>query len=497
MNTTDFDRFFLNDSEAGIQSFQHIIVETKQLLSKFYKGNSDAFNGVLPAEIEKEINELTLTSSDGEKPVTVLNDVLEKIVRNSIHVSHPTSMGHLHCPPLIPAIAAEMIIGTLNQSMDSWDQSSTATYLEERLIKWVSNKLALPSSADGTFTSGGTQSNYMGLLLARDFFCNKRWGWNVKAQGLPPESHKLRILCSEDAHFTVKKSAFQLGLGEQAVVTIETDECKKLNTAKLMEEIERLKSGGLIPMCVVATAGTTDFGSIDPIQEVAAIAQNHGLWLHVDAAYGGALLLSKKHFHKLAGIEQADSITIDFHKQFYQPISCGAFFVKDRANFKYIAHHADYLNPENDEEDGLVHLVSKSVQTTRRFDALKLFMSLRIVGEKNFANMIDYTLHLAKQAAGVMDQHPQIEVCNIKPEINAIVFRFNDAASDSLNELNTYIYKKILYTGTALVAKTKVKDEVFLKFTLLNPRTTIVDIEDILHSISQFAAEYENRGITQ
>ncbi|MBH0172253.1 aspartate aminotransferase family protein [Fictibacillus sp. 23RED33] len=497
MNTTDFDRFFLNDSGAGIQSFQQTILETQHLLSGFYKDNSDAYNGLFPTEIETEINELSLTSSDGEEPLTVLKDVMEKIVRNSIHVSHPTSMGHLHCPPLIPAIAAELIIGALNQSMDSWDQSSTATYLEERLIKWVSNKLILSSSADGTFTSGGTQSNYMGLLLARDFFCDKRWGWNVKVHGLPPESHKLRILCSEDAHFTVKKSAFQLGLGEQAVVTVETDEHKKMNTAKLREEIERLRSGGLVPMCIVATAGTTDFGSIDPIQEVAAIAQNHGLWLHVDAAYGGALLLSKKHFHKLTGIERADSITIDFHKQFYQPISCGAFFVKDRANFKYIAHHADYLNPENDEQDGLVHLVSKSVQTTRRFDALKLFMSLRIVGEKNFASMIDYTLHLANQAAGVMDQNPQIEVCNVNPEINAIVFRYTDAATDSLDELNTYIYKKILHTRTALVAKTKVKDEVFLKFTLLNPRTTIVDIEDILHSITQFAAEYENRGITQ
>ncbi|MQR97309.1 pyridoxal phosphate-dependent decarboxylase family protein [Fictibacillus phosphorivorans] len=497
MNTTDFDRFFLNDSEAGIQNFQQIILETKALLSGFYKNNSDVYTGVFPTEIEKEINELTLTSEEGEEAASVLNDVLEKVVRNSIHVSHPTSMGHLHCPPLISSIAAELIIGTLNQSMDSWDQSSTATYLEERLIKWVSNKLALPSSADGTFTSGGTQSNYMGLLLARDFFCDKRWNWNVKAQGLPAESHKLRILCSEDAHFTVKKSAFQLGLGEQAVITVETDKHKKMNPATLVQEIQRLKSGGLIPMCVVATAGTTDFGSIDPIPEIAEIAQNNGLWLHVDAAYGGALLLSKKHFHKLAGIEQADSITIDFHKQFYQPISCGAFFVREKTNFHYIAHHADYLNPENDEEDGLVHLVSKSVQTTRRFDALKLFMSLRIVGEKNFENMIDYTLHLAKQAAGVMDKKPQIEVCNIQPEINAIVFRYSDAPPGSLNELNTYIYKRILHSGTALVAKTKVKGEVFLKFTLLNPRTTIVDIEDILHTISQFALEYENRGITQ
>jgi L-2,4-diaminobutyrate decarboxylase len=497
MNTTDFDRFFLNNSEAGMQSFQHIVFETQHLLSRFYQNNTDAYNGKLPQDIEKEILTMPLASKEGDDPFIVLKDVQEWIVKNSIHVSHPTSIGHLHCPPLVPAIAAELIIGALNQSMDSWDQSSAATYLEERLINWVNEKLDLPKTADGTFTSGGTQSNYMGLLLARDHFCDKEWYWNVKVEGLPPEAHKMRILCSEDAHFTVKKSAFQLGLGEQAVVTIKTDHNKKMNSDVLVTEIKRLKSEGLFPMCVVATAGTTDFGSIDPILDIAEIAQSHNLWLHVDAAYGGALMLSEKYFNRLAGIAQADSITIDFHKQFYQPISCGAFFVKNKENFRYVAHHADYLNPENDEVDGLVHLVSKSVQTTRRFDALKLFMSLRIIGEKNFASMIDYTLHLADQTVKVISQKEKFEVCNKNPEINAVVFRYKNDNHETWNELNTFIYKKLLHTGTALVAKTKVKGQTFLKFTLLNPRTTIVDIEDILHSISQFAAEYENRGITQ
>ncbi|GGB64333.1 pyridoxal phosphate-dependent decarboxylase family protein [Fictibacillus barbaricus] len=496
MNTTDFDRFFLN-SPAGNENFQQIVLETQQLISEFYKTNSDAFSGELPEVIEQEIDALPIRSKEGDDFLVVLDDVQKRIVKNSIHVSHPTSIGHLHCPPLIPAIAAELIIATLNQSMDSWDQSSTATFLEERLINWVGEKLTLPLSSDGTFTSGGTQSNYMGLLLARDWFCDKHWNWNVKQQGLPPEFHRLRILCSESAHFTVKKSAFQLGLGEQSVITVPTDINHKMNTAILAEEIERLKAGGFIPMCVVATAGTTDFGSIDPILETAAITDEHGLWLHVDAAYGGALMLSETHFNKLEGINRADSITIDFHKQFYQPISCGAFFVKDKKNFRYLTHHADYLNPEDDEEVGLVHLVNKSIQTTRRFDALKLFMSLRMVGEKNFACMIDYTVQLAKQAAEVMAHLENIQVCNTIPEINAVVFRYTDNTEENLDEKNTFIYKKLIHTGTALIAKTRVKDQVYLKFTLLNPRTTIVDIEDILHSISQFAAEYEDRGITQ
>jgi L-2,4-diaminobutyrate decarboxylase len=497
MITTDFDRFFLNTSKEGIQSFQHILLETQELLTHFYQNNRQGFNGKLPSEIEKEIKELPLVSAKGDAPFKVLEDVFQTVIPNSIHVSHPTSMAHLHCPPLIPAIAAELIIATLNQSMDSWDQSSAATYLEEELVGWLRQKLGYSSEADGTFTSGGTQSNYMGLLLARDHFCHKQWNWNVKKQGLPPETHKLRILCSEEAHFTVKKSASQLGLGEKAVVTIPTDDQKRMDVQLLTNKIERLKAEGFIPMCVVATLGTTDFGSLEPIKEIASVARDQSIWLHVDAAYGGALILSRNHQGKLEGIEHADSITIDFHKLFYQPISCGAFLVKNKEHFRYVSYHSDYLNPLNDEEEGLVHLVTKSVQTTRRFDALKLYMSLRIVGEQAFSNMIDYTIQLAAQTVQVMEQNGNIEVCNRKPELNAVVFRYRKGRMESLNELNTFIYKRLIHSGTALVAKTKVGNCVFLKMTLLNPQTTIVDIKEILAKLLQFANEYESRMVNQ
>jgi L-2,4-diaminobutyrate decarboxylase len=497
MITADFDRFFLNNSKEGIQSFQHILLETQHLLTNFYQNNRHSYNGKLPSEIEKEIKDLPLFSAKGDGAFRVLEDVFQTVVSNSIHVSHPTSMAHLHCPPLIPAIAAELIIASLNQSMDSWDQSSAATYLEEELVGWLRQKLGYSPEADGTFTSGGTQSNYMGLLLARDHFCHKHWNWDVKKKGLPPDIHKVRILCSEEAHFTVKKSASQLGLGEQAVVTIPTDGQKKMDVRCLTAKIESLKEEGFIPICVVATLGTTDFGSLDPIQEMASVVNEHNLWLHVDAAYGGALILSKNHQGKLKGIENADSITIDFHKLFYQPISCGAFFVKNKEYFRYVTYHSDYLNPLNDEEEGLVHLVTKSVQTTRRFDALKLYMSLRMVGEHAFSNMIDYTIQLATQTVQVMEQEGNIEVCNRKPELNAIVFRYGKGSIEILNELNTFIYKRLLHTGTALVAKTKVQNCVFLKMTLLNPQTTIEDIEDILTKLSQFANEYESRMMTQ
>jgi L-2,4-diaminobutyrate decarboxylase len=483
-----FKHYFLSQDAESQNSFQRILSEVQSLLSEFYRMQPKVFNGKQAEEIEKEIALLANSSQNGESASIVLEEVFERVVSNSIHVSHPGSMAHLHCPPMIPAIAAELIIAVLNQSMDSWDQSSAATYLEEKMVKWLAEKLSLASSADGTFTSGGTQSNYMGLLLARDHFCQTKWNWDVKKLGLPSEGHKLRILCSEKAHFTVSKSASQLGLGEQAVVKIKSDANMRMCVSSLRKEIEHLKESGYYPMCIAATFGTTDFGSLDPIGELADAAAENGIWLHVDAAYGGALILSETHRGKLAGIEKADSVSIDFHKMFYQPISCGAFFVKNKSSLQFLTYHADYLNPE---EEDLDHLVNKSVQTTRRFDALKLYMSLRVVGERNFSRMIDHTIELAKQCACWLQEIPGIQVAQPDPEMNAIVFRFMDEHDP--DGLNLHIYKKLLHSGDALIAKTKLNGSQYLKFTLLNPQTTMADVKLAVESLSQMAIEYKQK----
>ncbi len=278
----------------------------------------------------------------------VADELAEFVINDSINVHSPACIGHLHCPTLIPAVAAEMIIGTLNQSMDSWDQSSAATFVEERLIDWLCSQVGLPEQADGIFTSGGTQSNYMGLLLARTLL-QAFLGCGCSAARFASRGEKIADPMLEAAHFTVRKSAAQLGLGEQSVVTIKTDSNHRLSMDELNHQMSILEEQGLLPFAIVATCGTTDFGSIDPLHELSEAARKNGIWLHVDAAYGGAMILSKDYKELISGIERADSITVDFHKLFYQPISCGAFLVSDSNSFQYIQHHADYLNPQEDE----------------------------------------------------------------------------------------------------------------------------------------------------
>ena len=250
----------------------------------------------------------------------------------------------------------------------------------------------------------------------------------------------------------------------------------------------------MLPIAIVGTVGSTDFGSIDPLVVLADCARKYGLWFHVDAAYGGALILSDKHKHKLDGIWAADSITVDFHKLFYQPISCGAFLVKQRNNFELIKLHADYLNPETNQDAGIPDLVTKSVQTTRRFDALKLFVSLRCLGRKNFARMIDRTIELAEETADLIENEENLELANY-PTINAVVFRYLPSQNTTnfnckrANQVNSQIRMRLIQEGIAILAQTKIGELTYLKFTLLNPCTSIVDIKKVLQAIEEIGDE--------
>lgn len=494
--STQFDAYFLTNTTKSLTAYHQAISTAQEALLNSFASQTQAYSGASPEEIVSILESVDFLPSFGRDLSQVLEDVSQAILQHSVNVTHPHCIAHLHCPPLIPALAAELLINALNQSMDSWDQSPAATVLEQKMVNELCRLFGYGTPADGIFTSGGTQSNFMGLLLARDRYTKHHLNWQIQQHGLPPEGNRFRILCSDVAHFTVRQAAALLGLGEKSVIQVETDAAYRMCPTALERQLKQLQAEELLPIAIVATAGTTDFGSIDPLPELADCAKQYGLWFHVDAAYGGALMLSDRHQHQLTGIELADSITVDFHKLFYQPISCGAFLLKDRAHFDLIKLHADYLNPETNADQGIPDLVTKSVQTTRRFDALKLFISWQSLGWKQFAEMIDTTIELAQATAKVIDQDARLELAN-DPTINAVVFRYcsqkapDQNSNDWSNSINEKIRAMLLQSGEAVIAQTKIRDRVHLKFTLLNPRTTLADIRKILDSIKQLGQTLE------
>lgn len=477
------DELFLG-TDAGNQAYRKAVEQVGERVVESLAESDRPYSGVGPAELDDGFAEREVLPEEGDGLDAVLSDLGESVLSNSVDVSNPKCVAHLHCPPLVPGIAAEAAISATNQSLDSWDQSPAATHVEQRLVEQLCDLFGYGLGGDGVFTSGGTQSNFMGLLLARDWFVRERFGRRVKSTGLPLKAKSMRILCSEAAHFTAEQAAAHLGLGENAVVTVPTDDEHRMDTEALDRTIGELQAQDRQPFALVGTAGTTDFGSIDPLGELADRAAEHDLWLHVDAAYGGALALTDSHREKLAGIERADSLSVDFHKLFYQPISCGAFLLKDGDHYELMDRSAKYLNPEEDELTA-PNLVSKSVQTTRRFDALKPYVTFRALGRERLADLVETTLELADDVAALLEDAPDFELLN-DPTLNAVVFRYRPAGVESdeqVGRLNAAAREALLRSGDAVVGRTEVEGTACLKFTLLNPKTTLEHVADILDAI--------------
>jgi L-2,4-diaminobutyrate decarboxylase len=487
-----FENQFLSPGVEGQWAYRNAIARAAHLLADSIPRAPCSGRG--PAELAAIIPEMPC-APEGADLAAVFKE-LRPVVENSVALWHPFTAAHLHCPPLIPALAAEVILAGLNQSMDSFDQAPIATVLEQKLVRWLGDEAGLPPTAGGTMTPGGTVSNYTALLLARDAWCQTHLGWRVQERGLPPEAGRFRILCSELAHFSVAKSAAQLGLGTGAVVPVAADADYQMCPRDLARQLARLKAEGLIPIAVVATAGTTDFGSIDPIEAVVAAARAAGAWVHVDAAYGGALLFSERHRGRLAGLELADSVTLDFHKLFWQPISCGALLVRDAARFDLIKLNADYLNPEEHEALGIPDLVTRSVLTTRRFDALKLWVSLRVLGRRDLAAMIDRTLELAALARAAIARHPRLEPVH-DPRLGCVVFRYRpDDADADADHLNDMIRHRLFDTGRAVIGHTRVGGRSCLKFTFLNPCTGPAAVEELVDLVAATGEELEAETVS-
>ncbi|MFE9889138.1 pyridoxal phosphate-dependent decarboxylase family protein [Streptomyces scopuliridis] len=466
----------LNDATA--ERYRRSVTEGVERVADRLAMTRRPFTGITPEALAPVVSAVDLDRPLGDASAAL--DELERVyLRDAVYFHHPRYLAHLNCPVVIPAVLGETVLSAVNSSLDTWDQSAGGTLIERRLIDWTAGRIGLGASADGVFTSGGTQSNLQALLLARE-----------EAKADTPT--KLRVFASECSHFSVQKSATLLGLGPDAVVSVPCDRDKRMRTVTLAAELERCRAEGLIPMAVVATAGTTDFGSIDPLPEIAALCARYGTWLHVDAAYGCGLLASTTRRSLLDGIEHADSVTVDYHKSFFQPVSSSAVLVRDGATLRHATYHADYLNPRRTVEERIPNQVDKSLQTTRRFDALKLWMTLRVMGADGIGQLFDEVCELAAEGWRLLAADPRYDVV-VEPRLSTLVFRYVPAritSPSAIDRANLHARKALFASGEAVVAGTSVGGRQYLKFTLLNPETSIRDITAVLDLIAGHAEQY-------
>ncbi|GAB2782830.1 pyridoxal phosphate-dependent decarboxylase family protein [Streptomyces daliensis] len=481
----------LNDRTA--EQYKRSVTEGVERVAEKLVRTEQPFTGVTPSELAPRISGIDLEQPLSD-PAAALDELEEVYLRDAVYFHHPRYLAHLNCPVVIPAVVAEAVLSAVNSSLDTWDQSAGGTLIERRLIEWTAGRIGLGKSADGIFTSGGTQSNLQALLLARDEACR-----SVQKDSATPVPRtdilpRLRILTSECSHFSIEKAATLLGLGAEAVISVPCDQDRRMRAPALARELERCERENLVVMAVVATAGTTDFGSIDPLPEIAELCEQAGTWMHVDAAYGCGLLVSRRR-HLLTGIERADSVTVDYHKSFFQPVSSSAVLVRDASTLRHVTYHADYLNPARMVEKRIPNQVDKSIQTTRRFDALKLWMTLRTMGADGVGELFDEVVDRAADAWKILNDDPRFEVVT-EPQLSTLVFRYVPPASTVATDpgladrINLHAREALFASGAAIVAGTVVDGDHFLKFTLLNPETTLDDISTVLELIAAHAGRY-------
>lgn len=476
------DNYFLTDEEKDKKTFKEQIQKTLELIETAYD-TPKCYKGALPDEVKKAITSIEVLPDEGMGFDKALNIIKENVLPYMVFPPSKTYMAHLHSPALSEGVASELIIGAYNQSMDSWDQGPAATNVEIHVINKLCSLFGF-KNGDGGITSGGSQSNLTALFLARDAKLADL-GFDAKHNALGKWSEKLVCYTSEISHFSFDKAAHLLGLGYNAVRHVKTDSRYRMDINDLRSKVENDVKNGLIPFAVVATVGTTDFGSIDPIKEIHDVCKEYGMYMHSDAAYGSALIMSSKYKNRINGIEYSDSITIDFHKMFLLPISCSAIIVKNKNYLDPLSFRAVYLNREEEEALGYENLVSKGLQTTRRFDSLKVLLSFLSRGAKGFDEIVSKSVENAKYLYDKLKSDCEFETFN-DPEISAVIFRYVKSPSN-LNELNKNIRHALMHNSGIFIGETETDGKTALKTTLLNPRTEKKDLDDLVSKIKEFA----------
>ncbi|MFF9276322.1 pyridoxal phosphate-dependent decarboxylase family protein [Streptomyces griseosporeus] len=384
-----------------------------------------------------------------------LRTLVTAVAEGAADPADPLCAAHLHCPPLAVAVAADLAASALNPSLDSWDQAPAASALEALLTRTLARQAGL---ADALVTTGGTESNQLALLLAREL-----------------HGAGLRLVHGANAHHSLPRAAWLLGLPDPVVVPTPAG---TLDPAALDDALTRLPG----PHLVAATAGTTDAGLIDPLPDIAARCAAHGARLHIDAAYAGPLLFSDTHRAGLTGLDAAHTVTLDLHKLGWQPVAAGLLAVRDPADLAPLRLRADYLNADDDTDAGLPDLLGRSPRTSRRPDALKIAVTLKALGRSGLGALVDQVLDHARHLADLVAADPALDLYD-RPALSTVLFRPAGAPDTAV----AAIRRRLLTDGRAVLGRARLDGRLWLKATLLNPRTRPADLTRLLAHVTALA----------
>lgn len=421
---------------------------------------------VRPGEIKAQ---LPANPPDDPESLSRILDDFERIVIPGItHWNHPSFFAYFAISGAAPGILGELLAAALNVNGMLWQTSPAATELEEVTLDWLRQMLGLPGEFRGIIMDTASMASLIAIAAARE-----ATNLEIRRLGMAgrPELPRLILYASEQAHSSIEKGALTLGIGQENVRKIATDAEFRMNPDLLSAAIEQDLAAGHRPFCVVATIGTTSTTSVDPVPAIAEICRRHGLWLHVDGAYGGIAAVAPGMRHVLAGCEHADSIVVNPHKWLFTPVDCSAFYVRDPAILK----RAFSLVPAylQTGEDDVTNYMDWGVQLGRRFRALKLWMVVRYFGHSGLAARIGHHIQLGRQLAAWVDGAPDFERMAPAP-FSTVCLRAHPRGIDdeeTLNRLNARLFDAVNAGGEIFVSHTDLKGKYVLRLAIGNIRT--------------------------
>lgn len=465
---------FISPDSSNRQAVEVVVQKvTHQLLDFLSKADEKPTN---PTIIEG--NTAHFQIPDFPQTLHEIQSNLQELYELSMNPANPKYIGHMDSMPTLWSVIGDFIASALNNNVLSLEMSPYITQLEYSMTKQFAALFGLPKTAGGVMLSGGTLSNLQALLIARNTKLNTKNG-NVYSLKKEPV-----IFTSEHSHSSIQKIGMMIGIGTENVMKIKTDANSKIDIHDLVIQINQQIDAGKQPFAIVATAGTTVSGNIDPLMALSELAKKFDLWFHVDAIYGGAVVFSEKFKHLIDGIEQADSVSFNPQKWMYVAKTCSMVLFRDfNKMVEYFRISAPYMKEQSD----YINLGEINVQGTKYAEVVKLWLSLQSLGKKGYEQLIDYSFYLTEVFEKEIVKRPFLKLSS-KPEMNILCFRGEplNVKAEDFDEWNENLQQYLVKETNFFLSLPKYKGGLWLRTVLLNPFLTVEHIETLFNHIDDY-----------
>ncbi len=427
----------------------------------------------------------------------VLDEFRRRLAATQLNAQHPRNFGYFTPPPLLMSIAAEVLAQVTNQGIDVWHAGPTGAFVEEEVVRWLADLVGYGPGSFGILTSGGTMANFMAMAVARDTRLATIRGLDHPPRGAELEG--VRVYASDQTHFSVGRALDELGFPPGTLVVVPADAAFRLRGDAVAAAIADDRTAGLTPLAIAGVAGSTNTGSVDPIGELADVAEREGLWLHVDAAYGGAVRLSRRDAGRVPDLHRADSVTVDPHKWFFQAYDIGGLLVRDGSLLgrTFGARRPEYyrggeVGPDDAEEHdahaGQLNFYTLGFEGTRRWRALKLWMSWKHLGTDGLGRLVELTNDLAAQLADRVAAASDFEALPERPDLSVVCFRHLDGSSGAaLDDHQDRLQAALEASGEGWLTTTRLRGATWLRAGIVNYLATEADVDALLDALRRLA----------